>query len=590
MRRRQHLHAAAPAVLAALLLAIAAPPAGAQKIADPDLFAKSLRVAHEALEQYGGGRAEGAAGEPGEEAGEAADDADLARVAEIGYQVAREARFDKFPLTFHLIDMPEPNAFALPGGHLFVTRGMLDLGLDDDMLAALLGHEIGHVALDHHGRMQRRATLMNLLGQALVIGAVVGASESDRRDPGPYRGPEPYGSGRGELVQGAAATSLIVNELLLRSFSREHEDEADEEGQRWAAAAGFDPHGAEKLMAHMGARLPQSKKYGYWRTHPFFEDRVRAARVRGDLLKAQPPKPAEDFRVRTQAALVTYLDEAEPELRPLVETEALTAWPAGAAAEKIRRDRLHRRRDAELLRPKLERDYGSLVRAYRGQIAAVEELTPESALLETLRGELAELEKDAAALYPEAREVLAGGIYETAFLQRYLSNWPESAEAPKVALLLGDALSRLGRQTDAVGHYLEAWDAAPGSAEGERAALGLRNLAPHLDRLAALEKLASQERDEELARLAHARLEQVAGAFEAIENGADYLRRFPEGEVVEAVRSRVDSLADKLYAEVVVYQALGDNTKAVERINQILTHAPLSHAAEQLRERAVLDT
>jgi predicted Zn-dependent protease len=589
MPSRQHLRSAAPIVLAALLLALAPPPAGAQQIADPDLYGKSLRVAHEALEQYGGGE-DGRSDGRDEGAGEAAGDAELARVAEIGYRVAREARYEKFPLTFHLIDMPEPNAFALPGGQLFLTRGMLEMGLDDDMLAALLGHEIAHVVLDHHGRMQRRATLMNLLGQALVIGAVVGASEDGRRDPGPYRGPEPYGSGRGELVQGAAATSLIVNELLLRSFSREHEDEADEEGQRWAAAAGFDPHGAEKLMAHMGARLPQSKKYGYWRTHPFFDERVRAGRVRGGLLKAQPPKPADEFRVRTQAALVTYLDKAEPELRPLVESEALTAWPAGAAAEGIRRDRLQRRRDAELLRPKLERDYGALVRAYRGQIAAVEALTPESALLETLRGELEALETDAAALYPEARKVLAEGVYETAFLERFLSTWPESAEAPEVALLLGDALSRLGRQTDAVGHYLRAWEAAPGSAEGERAALGLRNLASYLDRLAALEKLAAQERDEELARLARARLEQIAGVFDGIENGAEYLRRFPDGEVVEAVRARVDSLADKLYAEVVVYQALGDNTKAVERINQILTHAPLSHAAEQLRERAVLDT
>ncbi len=571
----------APIALAALLLAPAVRPAAAQKIADPELYGKSLRVAHEALAQYGGG----ADGNDEEGAG----GGDLARVAEIGYQVAREARYEKFPLTFHLIDMPEPNAFALPGGQLFVTRGMLEMGLDDDMLAALLGHEIAHVALDHHIRMQRRATLMNLLSQALVVGVLVGA-EGGRRDPGPYRSPEPYGtSAKGELVQGAAATSLIVNELLLRSFSREHEDEADEEGQRWAAAAGFDSHGAEKLMAHMGARLPQSKEYGYWRTHPFFEDRVRAARVRGGLLKAQPPKPADEFRVATQTALVGYLGKAEPELRPLVEVEALTAWPAGPAAEGIRRDRLHRRRDAELLRPKLERDYGALIRAWREQSAEVEGLTPESALLAELRGELAALEADAAALYPEAQRVLAEGVYETAFLERFLSTWPDAAEAPRAALLLGDAESRLGRQTDAVGHYLTAWESAPGSAEGERAALGLRNLAPHLDRLAALQKLALQERDPELARLAGERLGQVAGSFAGIENGAEYLRRFPDGPAVEAVRARVDALADKLYAEVVVYQALGDNTKAVERINQILTHAPLSHAAEQLRERAVLD-
>lgn len=584
---------------------------GPRKTPEQELYEKSLRVAHEALEQYGGN-------EEGD---------DLARVAEIGYRVAHEAGYDEYPLTFHLIDMPEPNAFALPGGQLFITRGMLDMGLDDDMLAALLGHEIAHVVQDHHAKMQRRATLMNLLSQALLVGVLVGASQGDsRRNTGPYRSPEPYGTSRGgELVQGAAATSLIVNELLLRSFSREHEDEADEEGQRWAAAAGFDPAGAQKLMAHMGARLPQDEKYGYWRTHPFFDDRVRAARVRAELLKRQAPEEVADFRVRTQAALLALLPEVEEELRPLVEREALTAWPAGPAAEGVRRDRLHRTRDAEMLRPVLDRDYGAVIREYREQIGTIERLAgvegsaaaegsaadgPEdgaaggaevaaqgsggsgggSSVLAALMDELATLEAEVVALYPQARTIFAEGIYETAFLERFLSNWPEAPEAPRAALALGDAQSRLGRQAEAVESYLTAWEGAEGAPEGERAAAGLRNLAPYLDSLAALQRLAEQERDAELARVAGERLAEVAGSFERIEDGAEYLRRYPDGGQVEVVRERVDSLAEKLYAEVVVYQGLGDNVKAVERINKILTHAPLSRAAEELRERAVLDT
>lgn len=583
--RRTAAHLALGALLFAVAAGPAAPPASAQappprKSPEQDLYEKSLRFAHEALAQYGGN-------EEGDE---------LARVAEIGYRVAHEAGYDKHPLTFHLIDMPEPNAFALPGGQLFITRGMLEMGLDDDMLAALLGHEIAHVVADHHARMQRRATLMNLLSQALLVGVLVGAADGDsRRDPGPYRSPEPYGTSRGgELVQGAAATSLIINELLLRSFSREHEDEADEEGQRWAAAAGFDPAGAQKLMTHMGAHLPQDERYGYWRTHPFFDDRVRAARVRAELLKRLPPDEVEEYRVRTQAALVARIPEVEEVLRPLLEREALTAWPAGPAADGIRRERLHRARDAELLRPKLERDYGELIRSYRGQIEIIASLAEpqegDGGVLPGLESELAALEQEVAGLYPEAQAVFAEGVYQTAFLERFLSNWPQAPEAPRAALALGDAQSRLGRQTDAVESYLTAWDGAAGSAEGERAAAGLRNLAPYLDQLAALQRLTEQERDAELARVAAARLEQVAGSFEGIENGAEYLRRYPEGTQVAAVRERVDSLAEKLYAEVVVYQALGDNTKAVERINKILTHAPLSRAAEQLRERAVLDT
>ena len=127
---------------------------------------------------------------------------ELARVNRIGYELAQQSDFQKFPFTFGLVDMPVPNAFALPGGQIFVTRGMLDLGLDDDMLAALLGHEIGHVTLEHYKRMQRKATLLNVLGNLLVVGVMLGRprqpahrGRSPLRSAGRLR-PRPTGAGR----------------------------------------------------------------------------------------------------------------------------------------------------------------------------------------------------------------------------------------------------------------------------------------------------------------------------------------------------------------------------------------------------------
>lgn len=572
---------AQPLIAVATAAAVALAPAArltAQQIGNRDLFDKSLEVAHEALAQYG----------------VYDNPAELRRLNDIGYRVARESNYTAFPFTFHLIDMPEPNAFALPGGHLFVTRGMLDLGLTDDMLAGLLGHEIGHVVFEHFKTMQRRATLMNVLSQALLVGVLIGAGGEggSRKTPtGPYRSPEPYGGG-GELVYGAAASSLIVSELLLRSFSREHEDQSDEEGQRWAAAAGFGPSGTQELMALMQARLPQTKAYGYWRTHPFFDTRVRAAKVRGALLKRQEPRPADDFRIRTQATLVTYYEALKRDVktRALVRDEALAAWPRGPAAEKIRLARLHELREAELSRLPLERDYGRLVRAYAEESAEVAAVSPDSEFLATLARESAAFGGEAADLYPKAAELLAGEIYETAFLERFLSNWPEAPEAPRAALLLGDARSRLGDQTEAVRHYLRAWETAPASPEGQRASAGLRSLAPGLTKLAALQQLALQDRDSDLRGLAAARLAEIARGYGDIDNGADYLRRFPDGGEVATVTERLNALADKLYAEVVLYQAIGDTVKAVERINKILTYAPLSPAADLLRERAVVQS
>ena len=495
--------------------------------------------------------------------------------------------------------MPEPNAFALPGGQIFVTRGMLELGLSDDMMAALLGHEIGHVVEEHSIHMQKKATLMNILSQALLVGVLIGA-ESSSGGGGKNRirtaddllyGRRPS-SNTGDMVQGAAAASLVVSELLLRSYSRENESEADRDGQRWAAAAGFAPDGAEKLMAKMGERIPQDKRYGYWMTHPFFDERVRGARDLAALLQAKPPASAAAYRERTQATLLAYAAQHKPKekIAQLLDAEALDAWPQGSAAEDLRLAKLHALRDVELAKPELGRDYGVLLAAYRAQADQVAALTPGSDFLKRLADERTTLEAARDALYAKAVQTLAGGVYETSFLETFLSNYPEAPEVPKTALALADADARLGHEAEAVRLYLEAWKAAPESAFGRQAAAGLRNMAPSLDTLAALQELATQDRDAELASMAASRLQDKAKSFSDIANGADYLKRFPDGDVSDAVLERVNHLADDLYAEVVLYQAVGDHVKALERINEILTHAPTSHAAERLRDRAVVQS
>jgi Zn-dependent protease with chaperone function/tetratricopeptide (TPR) repeat protein len=575
--------------------------------ANPDLFRKSLEVAQQALLQYG----------------ELDRPDELRRVAEVGYRVVQQARLrQQFPVSFYLVDMAEPNAFALPGGQVFLTRGMLDLGLDDDMLATLLGHEIAHVALQHGVRMQRRATLLNVLSQAALVGVLLTA---ERNRDTIY---DPYGrvvdDGGGDLVQGTAAAGLIVSELLLRSYSREFEDEADEEGQRWAAAAGFDPDGYRRLMAVMSSRLPQDKRYGYWQTHPFLESRVSAATARGSQLKVQEAKPADALRRETQASLLTYAKtigedrkgpQAGPSARPdprfgpeppatpaerltlegMLERAALVAWPSGEAAERLRRERLERLRQREAAEAPLRRDYGRLLRAWADETAAVRQVSPESPLLAVLERESGELEAEAAALYPQAQQVLRGAIYETSFLELFLSNYPEAPEVARVAFELGEAYGRLGRESEAVSQYLRAVEAAaaappesaPG-ADGARALAGLRALAPELEELAGLQQLVDQERDPELARLAAERLAALAASFRELSNGADYLKRFPEAAHAPQVSERLNSLAQGLYGEMVLYQAVGDHVKALERIHKILTYAPLSPAADRLRERVVV--
>ena len=566
--------AAALALLVALPLL--PPPASGQSVSNPELFLKSLQVARQVAEQY-----------------KLYDNpAELARINRIGYELAQQSGFTRFPFTFGLVDMPVPNAFALPGGQIFVTRGMLDVGLDDDMLASVLGHEIAHVTLEHFKRMQRKANLLTVLGNLLVAGVVINESNRDNdRINTPYDPRVGYDNPSASRIQGAAAASLILGELLLRSYSRDHEDEADQEGQRLSALAGYDPDGARRIWEKMNSRAPQLKEYGYWQTHPFADERARAAEARRETWKVESRKSADDFRLRTQAALMTWIDQAKPapEEATFVKEFSLTSWPAGGVAASLRLEKLHTRRDQELAKPLLSRDYGGVVRTYREEMAAVTALEPKSDLLADLSTEIKDLEQKRKELYPEAVKVLDRGVYETSFLVAFLSNFPDSPRVPEVALALGDAYSRLGNPTEAVTRYLEAWESAPESPEGKRAGTGLRMLASSLDQLAALQQLAAQDRDAELKKMANERLAAAAKSYSDVANGAEYLRRFPEGEHVATVLNRLNVLADNLHAEVVLYQGMGDSVKAMERMNKILTHAPLSRAAQRLRDRAEVD-
>ncbi|MEM9596452.1 MAG: M48 family metalloprotease, partial [Acidobacteriota bacterium] len=477
-----------------------------------------------------------------------------------------------------------------------------------------------HVIHEHGTKIQRRATLLNILSQAALIGVMVGVDNEPANTQDPY-GIRNSPSRKGSLVQGTAATGIVFTELLLRDYSRGFEYEADIEGQRLAAAAGYDPDGARALWQLMLDRIPTSEDYGYWRTHPFSDQRLRAAEVRARDLKIQEsPKSSEAYRTAAQAVILDFRENLEADETPeeaekrrqerqrrspearlerdetpdwqkdlgtFLELSALEAWPSGETAEELRLARLHRLRDREMDRREVARDYGALAEAYEQQIEEVRRLTPKSTFLATLEKELGDLRTGADQVFPKAVEIWSSGIYQTPFLETFLSNFPAADQVPEVALALGNAYSRVRREADAVTYFLRAREAGPETEAGGRALAGLRNLTPVLEELVALQQLADAE-DPELAGLAAKRLKEMAGRFETLQNGAEFLTAYPESPHGLAVKDRLEKLAQNLYGEVVLYQELGDSVKALERIQKILEFAPATTAAEALREKAVL--
>ena len=171
--------------------------------------------------------------------------------------VAASERPDlKYKVT--ILNSPAINAFALPNGHLYVTRGLIALANDKAELASVLAHEMGHVIARHAAIREDQAR------QAALISHVVSDVLSD-----PQMG----------------ALALAKSKLTLAAFSRAQEFEADGIGVGISARAGFDPYGASRFLADMQrnadlkptAGSAETRAPDFLTTHPATPDRIKNA-------------------------------------------------------------------------------------------------------------------------------------------------------------------------------------------------------------------------------------------------------------------------------------------------------------------------
>lgn len=162
-----------------------------------------------------------------------------------------------------------PNAFALPGGKVGVNAGMINLAQNQDQLAAVIGHEIGHVVFRHANERMSRSTLVGAGVQA--GGALVGTRTT----------PETARTVAGLLGAGAQLGVMLP-------FSREQEREVDVYGQDLMAKAGFDPAQASRLWQNMIAASGRSAgSMQALSTHPDPQARATALQQRAPALQAQ---------------------------------------------------------------------------------------------------------------------------------------------------------------------------------------------------------------------------------------------------------------------------------------------------------------
>ena len=203
-------------------------------------IALGLQAAPEMAQQYGG---------------QARDRAGQTAVDQIGQELVTKTDAGKTPYQYHfhlLADDSTVNAFALPGGQIFITEGLYKNLKTKGELACVLAHEVGHVAARHSAQQLAKQQLT----QGLTGAAVIAAYDPNDRN------------------NNTAAMAMLISQVVSLKFGRNDELEADRLGVRFSQQAGYDPRSMIKVMEILD-HLSKSRTLEFFSTHPNPDNRIK---------------------------------------------------------------------------------------------------------------------------------------------------------------------------------------------------------------------------------------------------------------------------------------------------------------------------
>jgi len=195
-----------------------------------------------------------------------------AYIASIGNLLARTSEIPNQKFTFTVLDSPIVNAFALPGGYVYVTRGLLALAESEAEVAGVLAHEIGHVAARHSAERYGQNVAAKIAGVGLGV---------------------LFGN------KAVSDTFTAASSVALRSFSREQEYESDLLGVRYLSRAGFDTNAMagflsrlqadSRLQAELAGQPGRVDEFNIMQTHPRTADRIQRAIAQAGAAPVKDP-------------------------------------------------------------------------------------------------------------------------------------------------------------------------------------------------------------------------------------------------------------------------------------------------------------
>lgn len=197
-----------------------------------------------------------------------ASDPRAQEVEKIGaFMVAHtDAKKSPWKFQFHLLaDTKTVNAFALPGGQIFITLGLLNKLQTEAQLAGVLSHEMGHVIERHSAQQMAKSQL----GQLLVVAVGVGASDQQH------------------MMNDPMVIASVVNQLAQLRYSRKDESQADLWGLKLMSQAGFDPRAMIQVMKILKAQAGVGRTVEFFQSHPNPDLRIKQIEA---YLQEHPPE------------------------------------------------------------------------------------------------------------------------------------------------------------------------------------------------------------------------------------------------------------------------------------------------------------
>lgn len=214
----------------------------------------------------------------------------------VGQRLARYSPRQDVTYRFFIANMEEPNAFALPGGYVYVSRGLLTITNSEAELANVIGHEIGHVAARHSAQRETRALGVGVLS---VLGSIAAGA-----------------LGGAEAAKSVSQFGQVAGAGLIASYSRDQERQSDEIGQKLAAQAGWDPAAMTRFLSTLERQSELSeagpRRPSFFDSHPITTERVRTTAARAKTLHVVPSPPITRSRADFFARLDNLLIGPDP--------------------------------------------------------------------------------------------------------------------------------------------------------------------------------------------------------------------------------------------------------------------------------------